>query len=85
MASVQKKHDIADDSRTPLLNESMKEFFARTQAHWSKEGEKLLKPEDDAKELRRIAFGLAQERFESLKEVLGKLKSMEEEQKAADR
>jgi hypothetical protein len=80
MALFQKKHDIADDTRTPLLNESLKEFFARTQQHWVQEGQKQLKPDDDPKELRRLAFSLAQERFESLKQVLDKLKGMEEEQ-----
>jgi len=79
MAAFQKKNDIADDSRTPLLNESLKEFFARTQEHWVAEGQKSLKPED-TKELRRVAFSLAQERFDSLKVVLDKLKAMEEEQ-----
>jgi N-acetylneuraminic acid mutarotase len=91
MARIRQDHDL-DERYTPLVGESLKDFFARTQAHWStqvvedilKKGDQVASYErvdiNDKKEVRRIAFALAGTRFEATSAVLAKLKEYEEEQ-----
>jgi hypothetical protein len=81
MNEYQQKHDLSDESRTPQLNESLKEFHARTKDYWNALALKSLTLEDDVKDHKKRAFNLAQDRFELLKPVLDKLRAMEEEQK----
>ena len=95
MDRIRSEHDLNPDF-TPLVGEALKDFFARTQAYWAKrvvddaiklaaESETSLAAYErvdinDKKEVRRLAFALAGQRFEDTKSILAKLKEYEEEQ-----
>jgi N-acetylneuraminic acid mutarotase len=84
MADFQTKHDLDDESRTPSLNENLKDFFARTKEYWMEAAQSSVEQDDAVKDLRRIAFGLCQTRFDALRPVLDKLRSFEESQKVEE-
>jgi hypothetical protein len=95
MEKIRSGHDLTE-SYTPLVGESLKEFFARTQSHWSAQvvaeatqaATELAEYEridiNEKKEIRRIAFGLAGKRFENTASILNKLKEYEEAQAATE-
>ena len=91
MEKIRTDHDLTE-TYTPLVGESLKDFFARTQTHWGKAvvdaavtaASELAEYErvdiNDKKEVRRLAFALAGKRFEATVAILAKLKEYEEEQ-----
>ena len=91
MDRIRSDHDLTE-TYTPLVGETLKEFFARTQAYWGTqvvEGAIKAAAEqatyervdiNDKKEIRRLAFVLAGQRFEATSSILNKLKEYEEEQ-----
>ena len=91
MDRIRADHDLTE-SYTPLVGESLKDFFARTQTHWANQVvENAIKAAseqatyervdiNDKKEVRRLAFALAGQRFEATSSILAKLKEYEEEQ-----
>jgi len=95
MEKIRSEHDLTE-SYTPLVGEALKDFFARTQSHWSTkvvenacaQSEQLADYEridiNDKKEIRRHAFALAGSRFEATQSILKKLKEYEEEQAATE-
>ena len=85
MSEIQLKHDLSDEKRTPALNESLKDFHARTKDHWNALALQTIASDDDHKDLKKRGFALAQERFDSLKIVLEKLRALEEEQKEREK
>ena len=85
MDKIRTDHDLTE-TYTPLVGESLKDFYARTQAHWS---EHILKENttvdiNDRKEIRRLGFVQAGARFEATASILAKLKEYEEEQTALE-
>lgn len=78
MDRIRSDHDLTE-TYTPLVGESLKDFYKRTQIYWS---EKVAtdSTETDRKEIRRLGFGLAEARFEATAGILAKLKEFEEEQ-----
>jgi N-acetylneuraminic acid mutarotase len=91
MDRIRADHDLTE-SYTPLVGESLKDFFARTQTHWAAQvvEEAIIAVSEqatyervdinDKKEVRRLAFALAGQRFEATSSILAKLKEYEEEQ-----
>lgn len=79
MAQIRSQHDL-NESYSALVGESLKDFFARTAAHWTAEAMAATTGTPTPKEIRRDAFALAGKRFESLAPILAKLKEYEEEQ-----
>ena len=66
MEQLQSELGVDDAQRTPLANESLREFYARTQATWSAEAVQSLGPDEpvDEKVLRRRGFALAERRYQ---------------------
>ncbi len=92
MDRIRSEQDL-NETFTPLVGEALKDFFVRTQSYWSTQvvqaaiksaplNENSLDRLDinDRKEVRRLAFAKAGERFEATKSILAKLKEYEEEQ-----
>jgi N-acetylneuraminic acid mutarotase len=91
MDRIRADHDLTE-TYTPLVGEALKDFFARTQTYWSGKvvedaieniettAEYARVDINDKKEIRRLAFALAGERFEATSAILAKLKEYEEEQ-----
>lgn len=70
--------------RTPLMGESVADFYARTTEYWNVEAANSVgKAAADrgeamsAKELKREGFQLAKERYEELKPILDRLNELE--------
>mmetsp|Transcript_18589 Transcript_18589/g.38923 ORF Transcript_18589/g.38923 Transcript_18589/m.38923 type:complete len:838 (+) Transcript_18589:28-2541(+) len=88
---LNEKLGIDNDQRSPLMGESVAEFYARTTDFWNNEaartvgqtaadrGEPL-----SAKELNREGFQLAKSRYEELKPILDRLNELEEMQREAE-
>lgn len=92
MEKIRSEHDLTE-SYTPLVGETLKDFYARTQVWWSKKvvedaiasaTESVCDTQridiNDKKEVRRMGFGMAGKRFETTASILAKLKEYEEEQ-----
>jgi hypothetical protein len=92
MEKIRSEHDLTE-SYTPLVGETLKDFYARTQVWWSKKvvedaiasatesvGDSERIDIYDKKEVRRMGFGMAGKRFETTASILAKLKEYEEEQ-----
>ena len=84
MEKIRSDHDL-NETFTPLVGETLKEFTARTASHWNQLVISNATAEDridinDKKEIRRLAFALAGKRFEETASILAKLKEYEEEQ-----
>lgn len=72
------KHQLNDSSKTPLLGESLRDFFMRTKAYWvnlviSEGGEGVM----NGKDASRNAFKLAQERVEQTKAYINLVSKFE--------
>ena len=80
MEKIRSEHDL-NELFTPLVGETLKDFYARTQNYWS---EQIVLHEglniNDRKEIRRLGFVKAGARFEATSSILSKLKEYEEEQ-----
>jgi N-acetylneuraminic acid mutarotase len=95
MEKIRSEHDLTE-SYTPLVSETLKDFFARTHKHWSDQvvaaataaADTLAEYEridiNDKKEIRRHAFELAGKRFQVTAPILVKLKEYEEAQAATE-
>ena len=95
MEKIRAEQDLTE-AYTPLVGETLKDFFARTQKHWSEQvvaaasaaAEEQSEYEridiNDKKEIRRHAFALAGKRFEATSSILAKLKEYEEAQAATE-
>lgn len=92
MDRIRTDHDLTE-AYTPLVGETLKDFYARTQSYWSaKIVDDACRPENaelaayeridinDKKVIRRLGFALAGTRFEATSGILAKLKEYEEEQ-----
>jgi N-acetylneuraminic acid mutarotase len=83
---------LDDPMRTPQLEETLRDFFARTTVFWTSEQLKILENQGEdrggerfsEKEVRRDAFALAQARFGELEPLLNRLNELEEEQREAE-
>lgn len=78
---VIKKYQLDDSNKTPLLNESMREFFMRTKNYWvslamSEETVEIM----NEKDVSRNAFKLAQERVEKIKTYIDLVSKFENNQ-----
>uniref|UniRef100_A0A0G4HTA0 DUF4110 domain-containing protein n=1 Tax=Chromera velia CCMP2878 TaxID=1169474 RepID=A0A0G4HTA0_9ALVE len=97
MTALKQKHAVDDPATTPQLGETMRAFFERTRGHWTEQVHQNVAQQAaaaggsgpsgrmDAKELRREAFALAEERFDQLRPLLDELASLEERQAALER
>lgn len=84
MEDIRLEHDL-NEQHSPLVGETLKDFFARTQTHW-RDAAVAANPEvTGAKELRGLAFGLAGTRFQETAPILAKLKEFEEEQQEEEK
>ncbi|KAF4721853.1 kelch domain containing 4 [Perkinsus olseni] len=99
MEEIRSQWDLKEEY-TPRLEESLRDFAKRTMDHWAEVQEAKMIEEAkgsgdmdnaelrraimDRKEVRRLAFSLAEERFNEVRDVLVELKEMEEEQAACE-
>ncbi|KAF4734794.1 kelch domain containing 4 [Perkinsus olseni] len=96
MEDIRSQWDLKEEY-TPRLEESLRDFTKRTMDHWAEVQEAKMIEEAgdmdnaelrraimDRKEVRRLAFSLAEERFNEVRDVLVELKEMEEEQAACE-
>ncbi|KAF4660899.1 kelch domain containing 4 [Perkinsus olseni] len=95
MEEIRSQWDLKEEY-TPRLEESLRDFAKRTMDHWAEVQEAKMIEEAkasgdmdnaelrraimDRKEVRRLAFSLAEERYNEVRDVLVELKEMEEEQ-----
>ncbi|KAF4689535.1 kelch domain containing 4, partial [Perkinsus olseni] len=95
MEDIRSQWDLKEEY-TPRLEESLRDFAKRTMDHWAEVQEAKMIEEAkgsgdmdnaelrraimDRKEVRRLAFSLAEERYNEVRDVLVELKEMEEEQ-----
>ncbi|KAL9185020.1 hypothetical protein ACHAXT_002797 [Thalassiosira profunda] len=84
IAELKEKLGVDDEQRTPLMGESVADFYARTTEYWNVEAAnsvgKAAADRGDAlsaKELKREGFHLAQARYEELAPILDRLNELE--------
>ncbi|KAL7534458.1 hypothetical protein ACHAXR_005887, partial [Thalassiosira sp. AJA248-18] len=84
IAELKEKLGVDNEMRTPLMEESVADFYARTTEYWNVEAANSVgKAAADrgeamsAKELKREGFQLAKERYEELKPILDRLNELE--------
>mmetsp|Transcript_12328 Transcript_12328/g.37591 ORF Transcript_12328/g.37591 Transcript_12328/m.37591 type:complete len:662 (-) Transcript_12328:1131-3116(-) len=86
-STLQNRLGAEDDSWTPRVGETLKEFFERTKLHWMQEVYEAT--EETGKANRRVSFQWAKQRFEEIKPTLKELEELEEffraEQEAEER
>lgn len=69
-----------DEQRTPIMGETVADFYSRTSEHWNEAAEKLIEHRGESvssKDLKREGFHLAKERFEEVKPILDRLADLE--------
>ena len=91
MAHLKDRLGTDNEQRTPLIGESMADFYARTTNYWTAEaantvgqaaadrGESM-----SSKELKGEAFGLAKARYEEIQPMLTRLNELDAMQKEAE-
>ena len=91
MQELKDKLGIDNDQRTPLMGESVADFYARTTEYWNMEAAKTVGQvaadsgdSMSAKELKREGFQLAKHRYDELKPVLDRLNELEAMQHEAE-
>ena len=84
IAELKEKLGVDEEQRTPLMGESVADFYARTTEYWNVEAAnsvgKAAADRGDAlsaKELKREGFHLAQARYEELAPILDRLNELE--------
>ncbi|GAA0144998.1 hypothetical protein LIER_05295 [Lithospermum erythrorhizon] len=73
---------LSDSQRTPMPEESLKDFYKRTNAYWQMAAYEHT--QHTGKELRKDGFDLAKGRYKELKPILDELAVLEAEQKAEE-
>ncbi|CAM9122639.1 unnamed protein product, partial [Phaeothamnion confervicola] len=86
---LQARLGVDEPDRTPLVTETLRQFYTRTVDHWTREYVALLESRGDGgrygeKELRKNAFALAEDRFAELQPVLQRLNELDRQQKKAE-
>ena len=91
IAELNDKLGVDNEMRTPLMGESVADFYARTTEHWNVEASKSVgKVAADRgeamsnKELKREGFNLAKQRYEELQPILDRLNELEGMQKESE-
>ena len=84
IAELKERLGVDDERRTPLVGESVADFYARTTEYWTGEAMntvgKLAVDRGEpmsAKELKREGFQLANQRYDELKPTLERLNELE--------
>jgi len=90
IAGLRDQLQVDDANRTPQLGEKLTDWFTRTTEYWTR----LAFESHDAsssgggalseKEYRRLAFSMAQERYEEVRPILDRLNELEEQQREAE-
>jgi N-acetylneuraminic acid mutarotase len=93
MEKIRSQYDLTE-SYTPLVGETLKDFFARTQAHWTTVVSTQEQPTEvaeyeridltDKKDIRKRAFVIAGDRFGETASILAKLADYESQQAAVE-
>ncbi|GAU24259.1 hypothetical protein TSUD_48470 [Trifolium subterraneum] len=73
---------LSDSQRTPLADESLRDFYKRTNLYWQMAAHEHT--QHTGKELRKDGFDLAEARYRELKPILDELALLEAEQKAEE-
>ncbi|KAJ4961354.1 hypothetical protein NE237_021264 [Protea cynaroides] len=73
---------LSDSQRTPVLGESLRDFYRRTNLYWQMAAHEHT--QHTGKELRKDGFDLAEARYMELKPILDELAILEAEQKAEE-
>ncbi|KAL7469925.1 hypothetical protein ACHAXS_010194 [Conticribra weissflogii] len=88
---LNEKLGVDNDQKTPLMGESVAEFYARTTDFWNNEAARTIGQTGadrgeplSTKELKREGFQLAKERYEELKPILDRLNELEEMQREGE-
>lgn len=96
MEGLRSHFDMTDSSRTPLAEETLRQFYSRTTEHWAKEvvAQWHAKQEQAAtdgtinknetlseKEIKRQGFALAEVRYNELLPLLARLNELEAQQR----
>ncbi|KAE9315586.1 hypothetical protein PF008_g19211 [Phytophthora fragariae] len=87
MEKLQEQLGLGDVDRTPQMGETLRDFFARTDATWAREvmqRPSTVEHELSIKEIKREGFLLAEARYKELLPVLERLNALELEQKEAE-
>ncbi|KAL3802610.1 hypothetical protein HJC23_011934 [Cyclotella cryptica] len=91
ISDLKDKLGTDNEQRTPLMGESVAEFYARTTNYWNMEAAKTVgqKATDrgeamSSKELKGEAFQMAKDRFEEIRPVLERLNELDSMQKEAE-
>jgi hypothetical protein len=69
-----------DEQRTPIMGETVADFYSRTSEHWNEAAEKLIEHRGESvssKDLKREGFHLAKERYKEVKPILDRLAELE--------
>ena len=85
---LREKLQLDSSDRTPQPGENLREFFVRTKEYWLLEAasgrNESKRDQVLGKELRKIAFQHAEDRFQELFPILQQLNALEEEQRIAE-
>lgn len=91
ISDLKDKLGTDNEQRTPLMGESVADFYARTTDYWNMEAAKTVGQEAadrgeamSSKELKGEAFQMAKDRFEEIRPVLERLNELDSMQKEAE-
>lgn len=91
ISDLKDKLGTDNEQRTPLMGESVADFYARTTDYWNMAAAKTVGQEAadrgeamSSKELKGVAFQMAKDRFEEIRPVLDRLHELDSMQKEAE-